>query len=245
MPPASEHPVRAWFQSIAKRAGKMPVRIRAEQAVYGSFAEHGGGYGIVSHSPGCRPDWLAALRRVCERFGERPRHVTATGALIACNVSTSAWMVVRVQELGTDDRGRPGALGFHAFFLHPRDYRNLGGAPFPLVELFGAARRSEIPLQAAVTPFGNEEFATTPESERIAGEIARGHRCVLESAEPIRSLAETIWRQLPLRVRLRRSLATWVFANEADYDLAAVPEKATTKAPGVSSNSLIRDSVEE
>ena len=48
------------------------VRVRFEQAVYGSFAFWDRGYALLAHSPGCRPEWLADFLAACQRFGEPP-----------------------------------------------------------------------------------------------------------------------------------------------------------------------------
>ena len=48
------------------------MRIPFEQAVYGSFPFWNRGYGVLTHSQGCRPEWLAELRNVCQRYGEPP-----------------------------------------------------------------------------------------------------------------------------------------------------------------------------
>src|SRR5258707_6663213 len=109
-----------------------PVAIRYEQAVYGSFAFWDKGYAVLAQSPGCRPEWLAELRAACQRFGERPGGVAAVGGLFALRLASGPWMIVGAGSPGSDDRGRPGALAFHALFVSPRDYRRAGCNPFAL-----------------------------------------------------------------------------------------------------------------
>ena len=46
------------------------VRVRFEQAVYGSFPFWDRGYALLAHSPGCRPEWLAEFLAACQRYGE-------------------------------------------------------------------------------------------------------------------------------------------------------------------------------
>jgi len=99
-----------------------PVVIRYEQAVYGSFPFWDRGYAILAQSPGCRPEWVAELRAACQRFGDRPAGVSTVGGLFALRMSSGPWMIVGVGSPGSDDRGRPGALAFHALFVSPRDY---------------------------------------------------------------------------------------------------------------------------
>ena len=107
------------------------VRIHAEQAVYGSFAFWNRGYDLLGFSPGCLPEWIAAFRDACERFGERPHAARSAEALFTLRLPGGGRMIVGVGESGQDDRGRPGALCFHAIFVSDRDYRRVGGAPFP------------------------------------------------------------------------------------------------------------------
>ena len=46
---------------------RMPtVRVRFEQAVYGSFPFWDRGYALLAHSPGCRPEWLAEFAAVVD-----------------------------------------------------------------------------------------------------------------------------------------------------------------------------------
>src|SRR5690348_13608546 len=94
--------------------GPRPVVVRYEQAVYGSFAFREQGYGMLAASPGCRPRWLADLRAACQRMGERPAGVADAPALFALRLPSGPWAVVGVSPQGPDDRGRPGALAFHA-----------------------------------------------------------------------------------------------------------------------------------
>src|SRR5512135_1865404 len=114
------------------------VVIRYEQAVYGSFPFWDRGYALLEQSPGCRPEWLAEFQRACQRFGEPPPGVGASGALFALRMPSGPWMVVGVGETGTDDRGRPGALAFHGLFAADRELRR---SPLGLFALAGVIRR--------------------------------------------------------------------------------------------------------
>src|SRR5689334_96278 len=104
-------------------------RVRYEQAVYGSFPFWDRGYAVLARSPGCRPERLADLERACQRYGERPRGAAA-GGLFALRLPSGPWAIIGVGDQGADDRGRPGALAFHALLLTPRDYRRAGCDPF-------------------------------------------------------------------------------------------------------------------
>ena len=44
------------------------LKFLVEQAVYGSFPFWRRGYGVLARSAGCRAEWLAELRIVCQRI---------------------------------------------------------------------------------------------------------------------------------------------------------------------------------
>jgi hypothetical protein len=106
------------------------VTICYEQAVYGSFPFWDRGYAILAQSPGCRPEWLTGLRAAAQRHGERPTDATESSAVFALRLPRGPWMIVGVSPQGEDDRGRPGALAFHALFVGDRQYRRAGASPF-------------------------------------------------------------------------------------------------------------------
>jgi hypothetical protein len=204
--------------------------VRFEQAVYGSFPFWDRGYAVLAQSPGCRPEWLEGLRAACQRLGERPRDAAGAGGLFALRLGDGTRMIVGMADLGADDRGRPGALAFHALFLKARDDRRAGYDPFALA---GALRRDWGPqarsLPAGTWPVAADEARSGPGDERagpIASALARGRRVALEAAGPIDALARDVWRTLPARVRRRATVATWAFANGNRFDLLAVPRLA-------------------
>ena len=104
--------------------------MRFEQAVYGSFPFWNRGYGVLAHSPGCRPEWLAELRTVCQRFGEPPAGTPHVEGLFALRLRSGPWLVAGVHSQGCDDRGRPGALAFHGLFIGRFAYAWAGSDPF-------------------------------------------------------------------------------------------------------------------
>jgi len=209
------------------------VAIRYEQAVYGSFPFWDKGYAVLAHSPGCRTDWLAGLRAACQRFGERPAGVSEAQVrgLFALRLHDGPWMIVGVSSPGSDDRGRPGALAFHALFLSPREYRRLRCNPFPLAEALRTdwtAADASRPLPAgtwAIPQSRPPEASPDPSPARIAAALAQGHRVALEAAAPIDALAPQVWRLLPVRVRRRATVATWAFGNGNRFDLVALPRR--------------------
>jgi hypothetical protein len=216
----------------------MSVSVRFEQAVYGSFAFWNRGYGTLARSAGCRPEWLAALKAACQRYGERPAGVNDAGALFAKRIDRGPWVIVGVSPQGHDDAGRPGALAFHALFVGPWTYARAGADPFA----FACRLRSDWTLADldAILPPGlapirraigrNSSGSATPDADERRGTIVdamvRGRRVIVHSAEPIDALARDVWRTLPFRVRLRASVATWAFDNANRFDLVALPKLA-------------------
>src|SRR5262249_13403910 len=99
------------------------MRIPFEQAVYGSFPFWKRGYGVLTHSAGCRPEWLAELRSVCQRYGEPPSGAAQSAGFFALPLECGPWLIAGIHSLGFDDLGRPGALGFHALFVNRWAYR--------------------------------------------------------------------------------------------------------------------------
>src|SRR5206468_12007351 len=93
---------------------------------------------VLARSPGCRSGWAADVLAACRKFGEAPAGVTPLPALFSLRLPSGPRAVVGVGPQGADDRGRPGALAFHALLVEPRDYRRAGSNPFAFA---GALRR--------------------------------------------------------------------------------------------------------
>jgi hypothetical protein len=211
--------------------GPMPrrVQVRYEQAVYGSFPFWDRGYAVLAHSPGCGPEWLAALRTACQRYGEPPAGAAEAPALFAMPLERGPWLIVGVSPQGHDDRGRPGALAFHALFLDPRDYRRAGCDPF----VFAKVLRSDWTVETCALPAGavmvQPREPAGPAAGRasgIAAVLSRGRRVAIQAPAPIDTLARDAWLALPLSVRSRVSMATWAFGNGNRFDLVALPRLA-------------------
>lgn len=210
----------------------MPAVIRFEQAVYGSFPFWDRGYAILARSPGCRDEWLADLKVACQRYGERPPHAAEAGGLIAIRLPSGPWAIIRPSPQGSDDRGRPGALAFHALFLSGSDYRKAGSFPFELARVL----RTDWTESDATLPSGTLGVTPPPtpspppigdeRASRIARALARGRRVAIEADGPIDALARAVWLALPARRRARLGLATWTYANGNRHDLAALPRLA-------------------
>ncbi len=205
------------------------VSVRYEQAVYGSFPFWDKGYAVLARSPGCRDEWVADLRAACQRYGERPAGSADAGGLIALRLPSGPWAIIGPCPQGCDDRGRPGALAFHALFLSGGDYRKAGAFPFDLATDLckdWTAETTSLPSGNLVLDHVPPPEPTPPDdplARQVAELLARGRRVVLEAPGPIDGLARQVWLALPLRRRARLTLSTWTFALGNRPDLAALP----------------------
>lgn len=200
-----------------------------EQAVYGSFAFRDQGYAMLAQSPGCRPEWLAEFRAACQQIGERPASAVEAPGLFVLRLASGPWAIIGMSPRGRDDRGRPGAMAFHALFLSPGAYRRTGHDPFALA----GSLRSDWTAADTALPTGvwTRSAPTTrgpgdPRAAAVAEALTRGRRVVVVSPSPIDGLAREVWSRLAPRVRKRSTLATWAFANGPRFDLLAVPRLA-------------------
>jgi hypothetical protein len=215
------------------------LKVRFEQAVYGSFSFWNRGYSVLARSAGCRPEWLAELRSVCQRYGEPPWGAAEADSLFALRLQSGPWMIVGVHPQGHDDQDRPGALAFHALFVGRWVYWRTGADPFAvagaLQREWSAKDQERILPQGCWTippsdrPAADPSLATGNVDERLAAIVAaltQGRRVVVQSSEPIDELARGVWRALPFRVRRRVTVATWAFDNANHFDLVALPKLA-------------------
>jgi hypothetical protein len=216
---------------------KLPVKVRVEQAVYGSFPFWHRGYAVLAHSAGCRPEWLAELRTVCQRCGEPPAGLIPTDSLFALRLKCGPWMIVGTCPQGRDDQDRPGALAFHALFVGRWAYRWIGSDPFafaPAMRGDWSAGDRDRTLPAVTWTAGRTEVPTpsTPASDddprlaQFVNALTRGRRVIVQSTEPIDDLARSVWSALPRSVRRRATVATWVFDNANQFDLVGLPKLA-------------------
>jgi hypothetical protein len=202
--------------------------ILLEQLVYGSFPFWDHGYDVLARSPGCRADWVADVLAACRQFGEAPAGVTPAPALFSLRLPSGPRAIVGVGPQGADDRGRPGALAFHALLVEPRDYRRAGSDPFAFS---GALRREWSAGTSLDSVFWTIEApaqgpSTDPQARRIVEILSKGRRVALESAGPIDALAREVWPGLPESIRRSASVATWAFGNANRFDLVALPRLA-------------------
>jgi hypothetical protein len=204
-----------------------------EHALYGS--EGPGGYHFLARSVAFRDEWLPEAERLCTGFGERPAGVACPGCVFAQPFGAKHVAVVQVADQGTDDAGRPGALGFYLLVLPRHLYANLGGDPFFLAERFPApwAARGELPALDATTL---APLPRTLEDARAALDVQQratllggvqalldGGRLVFERTEPAPSLIRSLWTLLPNSTRCELWPATFAFGNRHGFHVVAVP----------------------
>ena len=219
--PQPWHRPPEWSTVLGKP--KPAIRLELEQAAYGSFPFRGGGYAMLGYSPGCRPAWQTALKETAQRFGEPARGIEETEfGLVTQWLADGTWMVVAPFSPGADDRGRPGAMGFHALFLSPNQARKLFYDPFTLEPLlrrdFGPDDlRSPWPKQVGMVtpvPFPDLPADLDPQAARIAAALLRGQQVVIDqpgSPAEIDALVRLCLCLLPLRRRRKLTLATRAF----------------------------------
>jgi hypothetical protein len=213
------------------------VNVRFEQAVYGSFPFWHRGYAVLAHSEGCRPEWLAEMRSVCQLCGEPPAGLTPAESLFALRLKCGPWMIVGAHPQGRDDQDRPGALAFHALFVGRWAYQWIGADPFALAgamrgDWSAADRDRTLPAVTWTAGGIGTPSRFTPESENdprlaaIVSALSEGRRAVVQSSEPIDGLARSVWCKLPRSVRRRATVATWAFDNANHFDLVGLPKLA-------------------
>ena len=195
-----------------------------EQAVYGSFAFRGDGYAPLASSPGCRPDWLAAFHAACRTIGEKPPGAgDLAGMMFAMRLERRGpWMIVGVSSPGSDDRGRPDALAFHALFVEGREFRKVGYDPFLLRHALRTDWGPESTLdRGTIAPQMPDGIESSDRASAVATAMKRGRKVALASDSPITDLARQVWRLLPASARKRCAVATWSFAESSRFDLVA------------------------
>ncbi len=211
--------------------------VRVEQAVYGSFPFRTQGFGLLARSAGCEPGWIAAFKQACEQFGERPTGAEATGAWSAQKLAKGPWMLIGTSEQGADDRGRPGALGFHALFIPARAYLQAGATPFPWLNRFQTRWSVDCDGQNLAAfdlpepePVDLQALAGTEISpHRIDAAVyamQQRRRLVIESACPIDAWIAAVLNRLPVRTRERLQVTNWSFGSAPGFDLAGVPARS-------------------
>ncbi len=204
-----------------------------ERGLYGGF--DAGGYRFLARSPGFDDRWLAEAEQLCTGFGERPAGVACPLAIFARPFGRERVAVVQASDRGTDDAGRPGALGFYLLVLPRELYRKLGGDPFFLAQRFPPpweARGALPPLDGGVEPPPARTVAmlqkvlNVPNSATLLGGVQillDGGRLVLERGRPDDAILRSLWALLPTRERGELWPASFAFSNAHGFDVLVVP----------------------
>jgi hypothetical protein len=219
-----------------------------EQALYGSH--DAGGYRFLARSPGFLDDWLPEAERLCTGFGERPAGVSCRAAVFARPLGNKHVAVVQAADLGTDDAGRPGALGFRLFVLPQDAYVFLGGDPFALAERYPPSWEARGELAALTCPADPPPRRTVADIQGLferhkliqptllggVQALLDGSRVVFERTEPDPDTVRALWALLPTKTRAALWPASFAFGNRLGFDALVVP-----KAQGVEFADYLRE----
>jgi hypothetical protein len=216
--------------------------ITIEQAIYGSRGA--GGYRFLARSSGFVDEWLPEAQRLCAGFGERPAGVECPGCVFAQPFGKEHVAVVQVADQGTDDAGRPGALGFRLLVMPRPFYQHWLGDPFAVAERFPPPWhvRGDLPaltwpaeplpprtvaeVQKVLQQVEGTPKSSTPLSPILLGAtqaLVDGSRLVFERPAPHPDLVRGLWTLLPHSTRCHLWPATFAFGNALAFDALVVP----------------------
>jgi hypothetical protein len=203
-----------------------------EQVLYGNAD---GGYRFLARSPGFEDDWLAEAERLCTGFGERPAGVRCPGCVFARPFGPRHVAVVQVADQGSDDDGRPGALGFRLLILPRPLYADLGSDPFHVADQYAPPWQARGDLPALTWDFGAPPPRTVADLHKVlnvpgsatllggAQALLDGGRVVFERTEPDARLLRGLWALLPTSTRGDLWPASFSFSNTHGFDAVVVP----------------------
>lgn len=204
-----------------------------EQAIYGS--QGSGGYRFLARSYGFLDDWLPEAQRLCAGFGERPAGVRCHASVFAQPFGKRHVAVIQVADQGTDDAGRPGALGFRLLLVPRGLYEQRIGDPFAVAERFPPPWHARGNLPELSWPDEPPPYRTVEEVQRVLKRadgptllggvqvLVDGGRLVFERTEPDLELLRNLWTLLPASSRCSLWPASFVFGNTLGFDTLVVP----------------------
>lgn len=214
--------------------------ISIEQAIYGN--RDAGGYRFIARSPGFRDDWLAEAERLCTGFGERPAGVVCPSCVFAQPFGKRHVAVVQVADRGSDDAGRPGAMGFRLLVLPRTNYLDLGGDPFLIAEQFPPSWQTDGELPTLAWAAGPpprrtveqvREVIRRPESAALLGgaqALVDGGRVVFQRSGPDDELLRSLWILLPSSTRSEIWPASFAFGNSLGFHTLVLPSARVGEA---------------
>ena len=208
--------------------------------LFGTFRRESSGYRTVCRSPGVSEAMARGAQRHCEGWGGCVE-AGFTRAVVHQVLPVTErsgdrrlyFLAIRVTNLGTDHKGRPGALCFHVAFFDEDGYARVGFEPFRLASagaLLGDwdGRDSFAPL--FVEPSGLPAPATgdlDPGHLRLLRDhlvhVMAGHALRYSGRLPTPSSDDHVallFRLLPWAARRRMAAATFTFSARRDYALA-------------------------
>lgn len=205
-----------------------------EQAIYGT--EGPGGYHFLARSIGFLDEWLEKAERLCTGFGERPPGIAVPGCVFAQPFANRRVAVVQVADLGLDNTGRPGALGFRLLLLPLSLYHAIGGDPFLVADTFPPSwrERGELPTLEWPGPFHPLERTVAqvrkvldvPNSATLLGGVQvllDGGRLVFERNNPDPHIVRSLWALLPTSTRSELWPASFAFSNRHHFHVIVLP----------------------
>jgi hypothetical protein len=143
--------------------------------------------------------------------------------------------VVQVADQGTDDAGRPGALGFRLLVLPRPLYGDLGGDPFFIADEFPPPWEARGDLPALEWKAGPPPRRTVAELRRVLDvpnsptllggvqALLDGGRLVFERTGPDTALVRSLWALLPTQARAETWPASFSFSNIRHFHVVVVP----------------------
>jgi hypothetical protein len=207
--------------------------IPIEQAIYSNAA--GGGYRFLARSTGFLDEWLPEAERICTGFGERPAGVACPLSVFAQPFGLHHVAVVQAADQGSDDAGRPGALGFRLLVIPRKDYQSFLGDPFAIAERFPPSWGARNDLPTLDWPREFPARRTVDELQKVlkggnsatllggAQALVDGGGLVFERSAPDDTLVRGLWTLLPWNTRARLWPASFVFGNSLGFDVLVLP----------------------
>jgi hypothetical protein len=208
--------------------------------LFGTFRRESSGYRTVCRSPGVGEAMAKGAQRLCEGWGSCVE-AGFTKAVVhhALPVTERSgdqrlyFLAIRVTNLGTDHKGRPGALSFHVAFFDEDGYARVGFEPFRLDQsgaLVGSwdGRESWPPL--FVEP-SSLPAPPAPDLDPVVLRVLREHLIHVLAGHALRFSGRLpsvesddhvalLFRLLPWSTRRRIAAATFTFSARRDYALA-------------------------